>query len=74
MFFISNINLQYPHASVERVPVTWGIVYGGIVPLVLLVLWLGASRAGGHKFHVTILGLLIRYVSLYLRVPFVSGS
>jgi len=62
MFFISNINIQYPHALKERVPVTWGIFYGSVVPLICLVIWLGVSRAGVHKFHVTILGLLISIV------------
>jgi len=70
MFFISNINIQYPHALKERVPVTWGIFYGSVVPLICLVIWLGVSRAGVHKFHVTILGLLIRYemVQSYLQI------
>ncbi|KAI9048822.1 hypothetical protein LZ554_007653 [Drepanopeziza brunnea f. sp. 'monogermtubi'] len=52
MFFINNINIQYPHALVERVPVKWGIV------------------AGVHKFHVTILGLLI---SIFLTL-FITDS
>merc|ERR1712093_845618 len=49
MFFISNINIQYPHALKERVPVTWGIFYGSVVPLICLVIWLGVSRAGVHQ-------------------------
>jgi len=59
MFFINNINILYPHALIERVPVSWNIFYSGIVPGICLVIWLSVSRAGVHKFHVTILGLLI---------------
>jgi diacylglycerol diphosphate phosphatase/phosphatidate phosphatase len=60
MFFINNINIMYPHALVERVPVSWNIAYAVGVPLLSLIVWLSVSRASLHKFHVSILGLLIR--------------
>ena len=66
MFFINNINLQYPHALVERVSVGWNFVYAGGVPLVTLIISLGILRADGHKFHVTILGFFIAYAKLLL--------
>ncbi|KAH8792370.1 phosphatidic acid phosphatase type 2/haloperoxidase [Hyaloscypha sp. PMI_1271] len=59
MFFINNINILYPHALQERVPVLWNIFYAGVVPFICLVIWLAIARANIHKFHVTILGLLI---------------
>ncbi|PMD15788.1 acid phosphatase/Vanadium-dependent haloperoxidase [Hyaloscypha hepaticicola] len=59
MFFINNINLLYPHALKERMPVSWNIFYAGVVPFICLVVWLAIARASVHKFHVTILGLLI---------------
>ncbi|KAG0645806.1 putative diacylglycerol pyrophosphate phosphatase 1 [Hyphodiscus hymeniophilus] len=59
MFFLNNLNIQYPHALVERVPVGWNMIYAGAVPLLTLVLFLGLSRASLHKFHVTILGFFI---------------
>jgi diacylglycerol diphosphate phosphatase/phosphatidate phosphatase len=62
MFFINNINLLYPHAIEERVPVVWNIIYSGIIPFVALILVLLAMQAKLHKFHVTILGLLISIV------------
>ena len=64
MFFLSNLNIQYPHALVERVSVPWMFVYAGGIPLVTLILWLAISRASAHKFHVTILGFFIAYVPL----------
>jgi diacylglycerol diphosphate phosphatase/phosphatidate phosphatase len=70
MFFINNINILYPHALSERVPVSWNIFYAGVVPFICLVIWLAVARASVHKFHVTILGLLIRFVlSLVEGVP-----
>ncbi|KAE8445082.1 hypothetical protein EG329_013797 [Mollisiaceae sp. DMI_Dod_QoI] len=59
MFFISNINIQYPHAAVERVSVERNIVYAGAIPFICLIIWLFATKATLHKFHVTILGFLI---------------
>lgn len=71
LFFISNINLQYPHAEVERVPPGWNIVYAGCIPFVILALTLGILRAGVHKSHVTLLGFLIR--SGYFEFAVVSS-
>jgi len=59
MFFINNINISYPHALQERVPVSWNIIYAGIVPAVCIVIWLSIARSEIHKFHVTTLGLAI---------------
>ncbi|CAG8953654.1 hypothetical protein HYFRA_00010113 [Hymenoscyphus fraxineus] len=65
LFFLSNINIQYPHAEIERVSPGWNIIYAGCIPLVILTLTLIVLRAGVHKSHVTILGFLI---SLFLTV------
>jgi len=59
LFSLRNLNIQYPHALVERVPVIWNIIYAGVVPLVILILWLAVSRVGMHQFHVTLLGFFI---------------
>jgi diacylglycerol diphosphate phosphatase/phosphatidate phosphatase len=59
MFFLNNLNIQYPHALVERVSVGWCWFYAGAIPLATLVLWLAVSRADVHKFHITILGFFI---------------
>ncbi|KAF2760296.1 acid phosphatase/Vanadium-dependent haloperoxidase [Pseudovirgaria hyperparasitica] len=62
MFSLDNIAIQYPHALVERVSVTWLFVYAGAVPLGVLVAWAAISRPGGHKSHVSILGLFISLI------------
>lgn len=67
MFFINNINLQYPHALVERVPVPWNIAYAGGIPFIVLIVWLLATKASLHKFHVTLLGFLISiFLTLFI--------
>ncbi|KAF8850112.1 acid phosphatase/Vanadium-dependent haloperoxidase [Acephala macrosclerotiorum] len=67
MFFINNINLQYPHALVERVPVPWNIAYAGGIPFIVLILWLSVTKASLHKFHVTLLGFLISiFLTLFI--------
>ena len=60
LFFTNNINIQYPHAEVERVTPGWNIFYAGGIPLATLILTLAITRSGVHKFHVTILGVFIR--------------
>ncbi|RDW75459.1 hypothetical protein BP6252_06601 [Coleophoma cylindrospora] len=59
MFTLNNINIQYPHALVERVSVFWNITYAGAIPLLTLLICLAVTRAGLHKCHVTILGFII---------------
>lgn len=74
MFFLSNLNIQYPHAEVERVSVGWNFVYAGGIPLVSLLLWLAISRASVHKFHVTILGFFIAMVLSSFIVDVVKNA
>lgn len=59
MFSLDDLAKQFPHADVERVPVTWNIAYGALCPLVLILLWAVLMRPSFHHVHVTILGLLI---------------
>jgi diacylglycerol diphosphate phosphatase/phosphatidate phosphatase len=64
MFFLNNLNIQYPHATIERVSVGWNIFYAGVIPFLTLILFLGLSKASLHKFHVTFLGFFIAYAHL----------
>ncbi|OBT46684.1 hypothetical protein VE00_02639 [Pseudogymnoascus sp. WSF 3629] len=59
LFELGNIDLAYPHAEHQRVPVSMMFLYGGGVPLIVMALWLAISRAGFHKSHVTILSFFI---------------
>lgn len=62
MFSLDNLAIQFPHAEVERVSVSWLFVYAGAIPLAILVLWALLFRPGAHKAHVTILGFFISLI------------
>ena len=63
MFSLDDLAISYPHAVVQRVPSLWNVIYAGIIPLVIIVLWAAAFRPGLHQAHVTILGL---FISIFL--------
>ncbi|KKY18874.1 putative pap2 domain-containing protein [Diplodia seriata] len=62
MFSLDNLAIQFPHAQVERVSVSWLFVYAGGVPLAVLIVWALLFRPGSHKAHVTILGFFISLI------------
>ncbi|KAI1309220.1 PAP2 superfamily protein [Xylaria venustula] len=62
MFYINNLDIAFPHAEVERVPVWLNVVYAAGVPLILVVVYNGITRASFHKHHNTILGLAIALI------------
>ncbi|KAL1955718.1 hypothetical protein VTO42DRAFT_8190 [Malbranchea cinnamomea] len=62
MFSLDNVSIQYPFATVERVPVVWSIIYSGLVPLVIITFWAVAVRQDSHFAHVSILGLIATLV------------
>ncbi|KAJ0110066.1 hypothetical protein J7T55_014869 [Diaporthe amygdali] len=59
LFYINDLAISFPHAEVERVPVTLNVVYAAAVPLVLIILTNSLTGASRHKHHVAILGLAI---------------
>ncbi|KAI1171114.1 PAP2 superfamily protein [Nemania sp. FL0916] len=62
MFYINNLDIAYPHAAIERVPVWLNIVYAAGVPLVLVIIYNSITRASFHKHHNAILGLAIALI------------
>ncbi|KAF2004438.1 acid phosphatase/Vanadium-dependent haloperoxidase [Amniculicola lignicola CBS 123094] len=62
MFSLDNLAIQYPHAEVERVSVTWLFIYAGAIPVGILISWALLFRPGTHKSHVTILGWIISLI------------
>ncbi len=59
MFTLDDHAKQYPHAAAQRVSSWELILYGGIGPLVLIIVWAVLFRPGFHHAHVTLLGLFI---------------
>jgi diacylglycerol diphosphate phosphatase/phosphatidate phosphatase len=56
MFALDDRRIQYPHAEIEHVPVTWLLVYAGLFPFLVLLIWSFAFFKNQHKTHVTLLG------------------
>ncbi|OTB14648.1 hypothetical protein K445DRAFT_134380 [Daldinia sp. EC12] len=62
MFYINNLNISFPHAEIERVPVWLNFVYALFIPLGFLLLYNSLARASFHKHHSAILGLAIALI------------
>ncbi|KAI3324440.1 PAP2 superfamily protein [Xylariaceae sp. AK1471] len=62
MFYINNLDIAFPHAEAERVPVWLNVVYAAFVPLALVIVYNSVTRASFHKHHSTILGLAIALI------------
>ncbi|KAI0026218.1 PAP2 superfamily protein [Xylariomycetidae sp. FL0641] len=62
MFFINNLNIAFPHAEIERVPVWLNVVYAAAVPLGFVLVFNSLYRASWHKHHSTLLGLAIALI------------
>ncbi|KAK5452279.1 hypothetical protein LTS15_007345 [Exophiala xenobiotica] len=74
MFTLDDHAKQYPHALVQRVSSWELIIYGGIGPLVFIILWATITRPGLHKAHVTILGLFISVFLTSLLTDIVKNA
>lgn len=62
MFFVNDLNISFPHAEHERVPVTMNFVYSLFTPIFIIVLYNAATGASVHKHHVSVLGIAIAIV------------
>ncbi|KAM7220434.1 diacylglycerol pyrophosphate phosphatase 1 [Rhypophila decipiens] len=59
MFSLNDLRISFPHAEVERVPLTHDFVYALFIPILLIILHNLVTSASPHKHHVAILGLAI---------------
>lgn len=74
MFTLDDHTKQYPHAAVQRVSTLELILYAGIGPLVIILLWAIVFRPGFHKAHVTLLGLFISVFLTSLLTDIVKNA
>ena len=58
-FLLSDLRISHEYASPERVTTFENLLYAGVAPLGLLVVFCLAVRPGFHQSHVTILGFLV---------------
>ncbi|KAK3380869.1 phosphatidic acid phosphatase type 2/haloperoxidase [Podospora didyma] len=59
MFSLHDLRISFPHAEVERVPLTHDFVYALFIPLIFMLAYSFAASASPHKHHVTVLGFAI---------------
>ncbi|KAK3173840.1 hypothetical protein Dsin_033222 [Dipteronia sinensis] len=74
MFSLDDRSKLYPHAIIQRVSAGENILYAGVGPLVVIVLWALIFRQGFHKSHVTILGLFISLLLTSLLTDIVKNA
>ncbi|CBF86224.1 hypothetical protein AN2124.2 [Aspergillus nidulans FGSC A4] len=74
MFALDNQALQYPFATVERVPVLWSIFYAGVIPLLILLVWAAVFRPSPYKVQVTILGFLTAIMLTSLLTDIIKNA
>ncbi|BCS20494.1 phosphatase PAP2 family protein [Aspergillus puulaauensis] len=74
MFALDNQAIQYPFATVERVPVLWSIFYAGVIPLLILLVWAALVRPSPHKVQVTILGFLTAIMLTSLLTDIIKNA
>jgi diacylglycerol diphosphate phosphatase / phosphatidate phosphatase len=74
MFSLDDRSKAYPHALVQRVSALWMFVYGGGVPLAVILVWAVVARPGFHQAHVSILGLFISLILTMFLTDVVKNS
>ncbi|KAB8263394.1 phosphatidic acid phosphatase type 2/haloperoxidase [Aspergillus pseudonomiae] len=74
LFSLDNKAIQYPFAVVERVPVVWSIIYAGVIPFVLMLLWAATFRPKPYKVQVTILGFLVALMLTSLLTDIIKNA
>ncbi|KAE8333787.1 phosphatidic acid phosphatase type 2/haloperoxidase [Aspergillus sergii] len=74
LFSLDNKAIQYPFAVVERVPVVWSIIYAGVTPFVIVLLWAATFRPKPYKVQVTILGFLVALMLTSLLTDIIKNA
>ncbi|KAB8237999.1 phosphatase PAP2 family protein [Aspergillus alliaceus] len=74
LFSLDNKAIQYPFAVVERVPVVWSIIYAGVIPFLILLLWAALFRPNRYKIQVTILGFLVALMLTTLLTDIIKNA
>jgi diacylglycerol diphosphate phosphatase/phosphatidate phosphatase len=71
LFSLDDRSKSYPHALVQRVSAGWNVIYAGLVPGLIILVWAAMLGLGFHQAHVTVLGLLISHaLTLFLTDVF----
>ncbi|KAK1147903.1 hypothetical protein N8T08_000418 [Aspergillus melleus] len=74
LFSLDNKSIRYPFAVVERVSVVWSIVYAGLIPFLILMLWVSMFRPNRHKVQVTLLGFFVAVMLTSLLTDIIKNA
>lgn len=74
MFSLDSKANQFPFAVVERVSVVWSIIYAGVVPFAIILLWGATIRPARYKLQVTILGFLVSIMLTSLITDIIKNA
>ncbi|KAF9893188.1 hypothetical protein FE257_011611 [Aspergillus nanangensis] len=74
MFSLDSKANQYPFAVVERVTVVWSIIYAGVVPFLIILLWAVTFRPTRYKVQVTLLGFLVAIMLTSLITDIIKNA
>ncbi|KAK3987967.1 phosphatidic acid phosphatase type 2/haloperoxidase [Cladorrhinum sp. PSN332] len=73
MFSLTDLRISFPHAEIERVPLTHDFVYALFIPLLIMVLYNLTTRSPSHKHHVSVLGIAISLVLTSLLTDIIKN-
>ncbi|KAG9606329.1 PAP2-domain-containing protein, partial [Aureobasidium melanogenum] len=73
MFALDDRRIQYPHADIEHVPVPWLLIYAGLFPFIILLVW-NFAFSRPHKTHVTLLGFGISLLTTLLITDVIKNA
>ncbi|KAK4228669.1 phosphatidic acid phosphatase type 2/haloperoxidase [Podospora fimiseda] len=78
MFSLTDLRISFPHAEIERVPLTvpttvHDFVYALFFPIFIIVLYNLSNRSPSHKHHVSILGIAISLVLTSLLTDIIKN-
>ncbi|KAK4184656.1 diacylglycerol pyrophosphate phosphatase 1 [Podospora australis] len=62
MFSLNDLRISFPHAEIERVPLTHDFIYALFLPLAILIIANLSLSASSQKHHVTYLGFAISLI------------
>ncbi|KAK0629319.1 phosphatidic acid phosphatase type 2/haloperoxidase [Bombardia bombarda] len=74
LFSLNDLRIAFPHAEVERVPVSYCFAYALLTPLIFMLVCNLATGASAHKHHVSLLGLLIALILTSLLTDIIKNT
>ncbi|KAK0742767.1 phosphatidic acid phosphatase type 2/haloperoxidase [Schizothecium vesticola] len=74
MFSLDDLRISFPHAEIERVPISLDLLYVVLLPILFLTAFNTIARAPSHTHHVTLLGLSISLALTVVLTDLIKNS